>query len=95
MIVFVYLKLVQWFAIRVKCPIWRILENFQLLNLLQTNMFIINLALSDMGIMLTQGPLMFINAFYSDYWMWGSLLCKIYGCTGGIFGKTRNQNVLD
>ena len=52
-----------------------------------TNMFIINLALADMGVMLTQGPLMFINAFTSDYWMWGSLLCKLYGCTGGIFGK--------
>ncbi len=49
-------------------------------------MFIINLAISDMGIMLTQGPLMFINAFSSDYWMWGSLICKIYGCLGGIFG---------
>ena len=52
-----------------------------------TNMFIINLALADMGVMLTQGPLMFINAFASDFWMWGTLLCKLYGCTGGIFGK--------
>ena len=52
-----------------------------------TNMFIINLAISDVGIMLTQGPLMFINAFSSDFWMWGSLLCKIYGAMGGIFGK--------
>ena len=52
-----------------------------------TNMFIINLAVSDVGIMLTQGPLMFINAFTSDFWMWGSMLCKIYGCLGGIFGK--------
>ena len=52
-----------------------------------TNMYIINLALADVGIMLTQGPLMFINAFTSDFWMWGSLICKLYGCTGGIFGK--------
>ena len=52
-----------------------------------TNMFIVNLAISDVGIMLTQGPLMFINAFTSDFWMWGSMLCKIYGCLGGIFGK--------
>ena len=52
-----------------------------------TNMFILNLAVSDVGIMLTQGPLMFINAFASDFWMWGSLMCRIYGALGGIFGK--------
>jgi len=51
-------------------------------------MFIVNLAISDVGIMLTQGPLMFINAFASDFWMWGSLLCKIYGAMGGIFGTS-------
>ena len=54
---------------------------------LQTNMFVVNLALSDCGIMLTQGPLMFINAFYDNHWMWGPFLCKLYGCTGGIFGN--------
>ena len=50
-------------------------------------MFVVNLALSDCGIMLTQGPLMFINAFYDNHWMWGPFLCKLYGCTGGIFGN--------
>ena len=49
-------------------------------------MFVVNLAISDCGIMLSQGPLMIINAFTSKHWMWGSLMCKIYGCTGGIFG---------
>ena len=63
---------------------WTVLE---LRFLFQTNMFVVNLALSDCGIMLTQGPLMFINAFYDNHWMWGSFLCKLYGCTGGIFGK--------
>lgn len=51
-----------------------------------TNMFIVNLAVSDSGIMFSQGPLMFINAFNSDFWMWGPFICKLYGCLGGIFG---------
>ena len=51
-----------------------------------TNMFIVNLAISDSGIMFSQGPLMFINAFNSDFWMWGPFVCRLYGCLGGIFG---------
>ncbi len=57
----------------------------------QTNMFIVNLAISDSGIMLTQGPLMFINAFSSKYWMWGSFVCRLYGCLGGIFGMHQDH----
>ena len=46
----------------------------------------INLAISDLGIFTTQGPLMFINAFASPFWLYGSFMCKLYGCLGGIFG---------
>ena len=53
----------------------------------QANMFMVNLAISDLGIFCSQGPLMFINAFASDFWMYGTLWCKLYGCTGGIFGS--------
>ena len=49
-------------------------------------MLMVNLAISDLGIFTTQGPLMFINAFASPFWMWGSFMCRLYGCLGGIFG---------
>ena len=54
-------------------------------------MFIVNLAISDSGIMFSQGPLMFINAFNADHWMWGPFVCKLYGCLGGIFGKKSHE----
>ena len=34
----------------------------------------------------TQGLPCVINAFVSDWWMWGATLCKVYACIGGIFG---------
>ena len=49
-------------------------------------MLMVNLAISDLGIFVTQGPLMFINVLASPFWMWGSTMCRLYGCTGGIFG---------
>lgn len=52
------------------------------------NMFIVNLAVSDAGIFLTQGPLMFINSFSSRFWMWGAAMCKLYGFLGAVFGKS-------
>ena len=60
---------------------------FHSILILQGNMFIVNLAISDIGIFLTQGPLMFINAITSRYWMWGASMCKLYGCLGAVFGK--------
>ena len=53
----------------------------------QANMLMVNLAISDLCIFCSQGPLMFINAFASDFWMYGTLWCQLYGCTGGIFGN--------
>ena len=49
-------------------------------------MLMVNLAVSDLAMFTTQGPLMFINAFASPFWMYGSFMCKLYGCLGGIFG---------
>ena len=54
---------------------------------LQANMLMVNLAVSDCGIFITQGPLMFINAFASPFWLYGAFMCRLYGCLGGIFGK--------
>ena len=50
-------------------------------------MFIVNLALSDLAMMTTQGLAVSVNAFMQDYWMYSALGCKIYACLGGIFGK--------
>ncbi len=57
-----------------------------LIHVLQTNMFIVNLALSDLLMMTTQGLPVVINAFASDVWMWGATICRVYACIGGIFG---------
>ena len=52
-----------------------------------TNMFIINLAFSDLCMITTQGLPVTISAFASDHWIYGALICQIYACLGGIFGK--------
>ena len=53
----------------------------------QTNMFIVNLAFSDMCMMTTMGLPVVINAFVQDRWMWGALGCEIYAFTGALFGQ--------
>lgn len=55
-------------------------------SIFQANFFLLNLAFSDTCMFLTQGPLMYINAFTSRFWMYGSLLCKLYAFAGGVFG---------
>ena len=37
-----------------------------------TNMFVVNLAVSDLIMMTTQGMPVTINAFTQRYWMWGN-----------------------
>jgi len=51
-----------------------------------SNIFIINLALSDLIMMLTHGLPVGINIFIKRYWMWGVLNCKIFAMLGGITG---------
>jgi len=58
------------------------------------NLFVVNLAVSDSGIFLTQGPLMFINAFSSQFWMWGAFMCKLYGFLGAAFGTASIMNLV-
>ena len=49
-------------------------------------MFVVNLAVSDFCMMLTQAWPVIINAFTQRYWMWGKLGCQLYGATGAITG---------
>lgn len=49
-------------------------------------MLMVNLAVSDCGIFITQGPMMFVNAFMDDFWMFGPEVCKAYGFSGAVFG---------
>jgi hypothetical protein len=51
-----------------------------------SNMLIVSLALSDMMMMVTEGFPVFINCFFSRWWAFGALLCKIYAFCGGVFG---------
>eukprot|EP00096_Caligus_rogercresseyi_P013379 TRINITY_DN6038_c0_g1_i1.p1 TRINITY_DN6038_c0_g1~~TRINITY_DN6038_c0_g1_i1.p1 ORF type:complete len:378 (+),score=135.11 TRINITY_DN6038_c0_g1_i1:116-1249(+) len=51
-----------------------------------SNMFVINLALSDLFMMTTMGPLVTINVFMQRYWAWGVFGCKLYGCIGAVCG---------
>ncbi len=52
-------------------------------------MFVVNLAFSDMLMIITQGAPVVLNVFVSDFWMYGPLACKIYGLLGGITGKQK------
>ncbi|XP_066510137.1 melanopsin-A-like [Hoplias malabaricus] len=49
------------------------------------NFFIVNLALSDLMMALTQCPVFFINSLHTE-WMMGELGCKLYAFCGALFG---------
>lgn len=51
-----------------------------------TNMFIVNLAFSDLCMMTFMGPSVTVNAFISDHWIYGALFCQLYGFFGALFG---------
>jgi r-opsin len=50
------------------------------------NLFVVNLAVSDLGMMITQFPMFFFNCFSGGVWIFGPFLCELYACTGSIFG---------
>ena len=50
-----------------------------------TNMFVVNLAVSDLIMMTTQGMPVTINAFTQRYWMWGNF---------GNTGRNSNSSLL-
>ncbi|XP_050390153.1 rhodopsin [Patella vulgata] len=51
-----------------------------------SNMFVVNLALSDLTFSAVNGfPLFSLSAF-NHRWIFGKVACELYGLTGGIFG---------
>ena len=51
-----------------------------------SNMLIVNLAISDFFMLVTNGIPLTINMFYSNYWIYGKLGCTIYALGGGMTG---------
>ncbi|XP_076066045.1 rhodopsin-like [Oratosquilla oratoria] len=49
------------------------------------NILIVNLAFSDLMMMLTQFPILVTNSF-NQKWMLGALACEVYGFCGALFG---------
>ncbi|KAG9354965.1 hypothetical protein JZ751_001678, partial [Albula glossodonta] len=52
-----------------------------------SNYFIMNLAVSDFLMAITQSPIFFINCLYKE-WVFGELGCKMYAFCGALFGIT-------
>ncbi|CRK97768.1 CLUMA_CG011148, isoform A [Clunio marinus] len=50
-----------------------------------SNLFVVNLAVSDFMIMFTMGPPMVVNC-YHETWVFGPLMCQLYGMAGSLFG---------
>ncbi|KAM8872123.1 opsin 4xa isoform 2-T2 [Synchiropus picturatus] len=57
------------------------------------NIFIINLAVSDFLMAITQSPIFFVNSLYKG-WIFGETGCKIYAFCGALFGITSMINLL-
>eukprot|EP00096_Caligus_rogercresseyi_P000708 TRINITY_DN11208_c0_g1_i1.p1 TRINITY_DN11208_c0_g1~~TRINITY_DN11208_c0_g1_i1.p1 ORF type:complete len:375 (+),score=75.85 TRINITY_DN11208_c0_g1_i1:1313-2437(+) len=51
-----------------------------------SNMFVVNLAFSDLCMIITQTCPVVVNAFMQRYWAWGVFGCRLYGFLGAIFG---------
>ncbi|XP_005182983.1 opsin Rh1 [Musca domestica] len=49
------------------------------------NLLVINLALSDFGMMVLNTPIMGINLYF-ETWVWGPLMCDVYAGLGSAFG---------
>lgn len=50
-----------------------------------SNLYVVNLAISDFMIMFTMCPPMVINCYY-ETWSFGPLACQLYGMCGSLFG---------
>ncbi|XP_056322940.1 opsin 4xa [Danio aesculapii] len=57
------------------------------------NYFIMNLAVSDFLMAITQSPIFFINCMYKE-WVFGEMGCKMYAFCGALFGITSMINLL-
>uniref|UniRef100_A0A3Q3QPH6 G-protein coupled receptors family 1 profile domain-containing protein n=1 Tax=Monopterus albus TaxID=43700 RepID=A0A3Q3QPH6_MONAL len=51
------------------------------------NLFIMNLAVSDFLMAITQSPIFFVNSLYKG-WVFGETGCKMYAFCGALFGIT-------
>nr|BAQ54770.1 opsin, long-wavelength sensitive type [Macromia amphigena] len=50
-----------------------------------SNLLVVNLAFSDFLMMVSMCPMMVINCYY-ETWVFGPLMCQIYGMCGSLFG---------
>nr|BAQ54943.1 opsin, long-wavelength sensitive type [Indolestes peregrinus] len=50
-----------------------------------SNLLVVNLAVSDFLMMVFMCPFMLINCYY-ETWVFGPLMCQIYGMAGSLFG---------
>ncbi|KAJ3604989.1 hypothetical protein NHX12_027040, partial [Muraenolepis orangiensis] len=57
------------------------------------NYFILNLAVSDFLMAVTQSPIFFVNSLFKE-WIFGETGCKIYAFCGALFGITSMINLL-
>ncbi|XP_056146811.1 opsin 4xa [Lampris incognitus] len=57
------------------------------------NYFILNLAVSDFLMAVTQSPIFFVNSLYKE-WVFGETGCKMYAFCGALFGITSMINLL-
>ncbi|KAM7368995.1 hypothetical protein PAMP_013295 [Pampus punctatissimus] len=57
------------------------------------NFFIMNLAVSDFLMAITQSPIFFVNSLYKG-WIFGETGCKMYAFCGALFGITSMINLL-
>ncbi|XP_038152762.1 opsin 4xa [Cyprinodon tularosa] len=57
------------------------------------NFFIMNLAISDFLMAITQSPIFFVNSLYKG-WIFGETGCKMYAFCGALFGITSMINLL-
>jgi len=51
-----------------------------------SNMLVVNLAISDIIMLLTNGLPLAYNVFQANYWIFGKTACTLYGLAGGITG---------
>ncbi|XP_026153257.1 opsin 4xa isoform X2 [Mastacembelus armatus] len=57
------------------------------------NFFIMNQAVSDFLMAITQSPIFFVNSLYKG-WIFGEIGCKMYAFCGALFGITSMINLL-
>ncbi|KAK3522247.1 hypothetical protein QTP70_034138 [Hemibagrus guttatus] len=57
------------------------------------NYFIVNLAVSDFLMAITQSPIFFVSSLYKE-WVFGKTGCKIYAFCGALFGITSMINLV-